>query len=192
MKKLMKSLKTIQKNKKKEAREVTFLLNEEAHIIQIKESIPTEDKKAIVDIVVEKAFIEDDQTGLHVVDYLIADTLRDYLLVSYYTNIPVADDLFETMELLRAGGVCDVLFGEEGISQDEVAEIQEYIELHIEERRLMLDKANSLGNRIVKFIDGIGASAGESLEVLKDFDFDKLEVLKDLVGLKEESKAATK
>lgn len=182
----MNIIKSIKKQvKKAQPQIVKHQIGEELFEIEVKQYLSANEKRAIIDMVVDSATITDEKTGLKKIDHLVAEVVKKYLMVAHYTNITVDENVFEMYDLLKQCGLIDKIIE----NCEEAIELEYAVQDAIREQQELFNRELSVGHVLVNLMEELNGSMESGLETIKNFDFENLGKLKEIVKHKEETKA---
>lgn len=157
-------------------KEVTFKLPTGDFTYNIKPFLPYDEKKVIIDSSVDGGVDVDLATVLYKVDRGNINLVKEYLLVKFYTDIPVLEDILETHNLFKATGLLKSVL--ENIEEDELKYIDNAIEDAIEEFYRLQHMTNDIGYRLEGIVQAINGDLTKMTTQLEDIDLSGVDTKK--------------
>lgn len=163
-------LRTIYKNL--EDSKYTIKLPTGEFTYSVKQFIPYDEKKIIIDSSVDAGIDVDLATVLYRIDKTNINMVKEYLLVKYYTDIPVLDDILETYNLFTATGLLKCVL--ENILVDELKIIEKGIDDSIEEFYRLQKMTNDIGYRLEGIVEAINGDLSSMVQEVDRLDMTSL------------------
>lgn len=157
-------------------KEVTFKLPTGDFTYNIKPFLPYGEKKTIIDSSVDGGVDVDLSTVLYKVDRGTINLVKEYLLVKFYTDIPVLEDILETHDLFNATGLLKSVL--ENIEKDELEYIDNAIEDAIEEFYRLQHMTNDIGYKLEGIVNAINGDLNTMTTQLEDIDLSGVDTKK--------------
>lgn len=157
-------------------KEVTFKFPTGDFTYNVKPFLPYEDKKTIIDNSVDSGVDVDLATVLYKVDRGTINLVKEYLLVKYYTDIPVLEDILETHNLFAFTGLLKSVL--ENIDKEELEYINNAIEDGIEEFYRLQHMTNDIGYRLEGIVQTINGDLTKMTTQIEDIDLSGVDTKK--------------
>lgn len=145
--------------------------------MELKKYLPINDKRMIIELVVENAFIEKD--GIRRVDPAIKEVMVSVLLVKYYANINEFEDLYEMYDVIKSSGLLD--FVKNNIPENELDLLETLIEDRISEEYYAIKQEGSFIKVAENFISMINNKMQEGIKEIENFDPEKLKKITEVI-----------
>lgn len=163
---IIKDLRSIYNNL--EEKEILFESTIGSYKIKMKTYIPYEEKKVIIDGSVESGVDVDVKTILATFDTNLVRIIKEYLIIKYYTDIPVLEDILETYNLITYSGLKDFVLSH--MDEKEMKEINEGIDCKISEFYRIQKLSNELGHKLEGIVASINGDLNDTISGLKNID----------------------
>ena len=141
---------------------------------EINEHLSIDEKRVMIEVIIDKIFIEDEIRELKYLDSAVKDILISCSVVKNYTNINLTEDLFEMHDIITSTGLYDFII--ENINDKELEFIHKTIDSRITEEFRLQEIENSIGYKLESTLDIVNRKVAEALDVVKTFNKDGLNV----------------
>lgn len=155
-----------------EEKELTFSLKTMDIKFKLKGYIPIETKMSIATTCVDLSVMDIESEQISTIDTTFCKIVRDYLLVSEYTDIPVTDDIVESYNLLDSCGLLDYVLS--NIPDREVIFVDKTISSKINEYYAVRQLTNELGYKLQDIVNSINSDLAYNMDKLKDLNLDEI------------------
>ena len=154
--------------------------------IEIKQYLPIENKRILIELVIKNSFIKDDR-GIDRFDATIKEVLLNFFIARDYTNLNTMNDPFEMYDVLKSTGLMD--FIKSNIPESELIQLQEMVEERIyEEYRLQKLNVN-IGHKIEGILEILNRKLAEGINTMKGFNpTEQLGILTEFLDEEQKSK----
>ena len=143
--------------------------------IEVKEYLPIEKKRIMVELIVKNAFIYEDERKLSKLDGAIKEVMFDFFIVKYYTNLVPMEDSFEMYDVLKVTGLIDLI--KRSIPELEIKGIEDFLEDRIAQEYRLAELESSIGYRLQDTVASLNRTLSESIKAMAEFDPTKLQTL---------------
>lgn len=142
--------------------------------IEVKKCLPMDRKRMIVEMTVGNAFVRDEDRTQRF-DKGIKESIFNYFIAKEYTNLNMMDDPFEMYDALFSTGIMKAI--KASIMPEERKLLEDMLDDRINEEFRLQELKSNLGYKIDVVLEEINKKLQEGIEVLANFDSDKLEML---------------
>lgn len=150
-------------------------LEYEGFEIEVKEYLPIEKKRIMVELIVKNAFIYEDERKLNKLDGAIKEVMFDFFIVKYYTNLVPMEDPFAMYDVLNVTGLIDLI--KRSIPKLEIKGIEDFLEDRIAQEYRLAELESSIGYRLQDTVASLNRTLSESIKAMAEFDPTKLQTL---------------
>jgi hypothetical protein len=170
------STKTIESLYKPEEKVIDFNGME----IKVKQYLPIEEKMILIELVKENAFTDGVQ------NLIIEDVMTDVLLIKYYTNINIGENIMNFFDQITFSGLLDEV--KNNIPEKELTFVENRIGVAVYNESCKLEQSKSISGVIESFLNKITDKIPNLDEMqniisqVNNFDPEKLEMIKTLTG----------
>lgn len=152
---------------------------------EVKQYLPIEHKRVIVELIARNSFVYDEDSKLHRFESTIKEAMLGYFITKEYTNFNIVSDPFEMYDLVKSTGVLDVII--EAIPHEEVIQLEAMVEDRIAEEYRIQELNTSIGHKIEDTLVILNRKMSEAINAMTNFDPKQLEMLTSF--LNEDQKA---
>ena len=145
---------------------------------EIKNYLPAIDKLTLIQVTLDSAFQINDEAGMKFFNEKMKNIIFQMMLVKYYTNLKIDDDLMENYDILSECGLLDFII--ENINEKEKKKLETALESRINEEYDIIVRGQQFGNVLKSLVDKLNSNLPEVVESLKNFDPQKLEFLNQM------------
>ena len=145
--------------------------------IEIKNFLPTEEKREIALLINQNSFIGDGDIKLY--DKIMEDVVFGYFIVSKYTNINLMKDHFEFYDCIKSSGLLDAILSY--IDEDEIKQIREFVASRREDSYRVQELRGLMGYKIEDLFEVVKSKIDEITDKISNFDPKTLETLTSFI-----------
>ena len=143
--------------------------------VEIKQYLPIEEKRIIIELVVQNSLIYEEYKKLNRIDGAVREVMFGYLIVKHYTNINLMNDPFEMYDTLVVTGLYDEIIN--NIPELEFGSLLNLLNDRMEEEFRLSELELSIGHKLEDTLGVLNRKMAEAIETITKFDPSQLQML---------------